>query len=59
MSHNDDLPYKGPERRKEIRRTKADRRQEIRFEPEKDDRRQNPGRRQGDRDNHMWRLYDT
>ena len=45
-----DQPYKGPERRNgEVRRTKADRRKDIRFEM-KDDRRQKPGRREGDKD---------
>lgn len=54
-----DLPYKGPEQRAEVRRTKGERRQEIRFEPEKKDRRQNPGRRKSDKDNNLWRQYDT
>ncbi len=55
---NEDI-YKGPERRKEVRRVKYDQREEIRFEPGKKDRRQNPGRRSGDRKNMLWRGYDT
>ena len=37
--------YKGPERRKFLRRTQADRRKEIRWEPNKPCRRQATGRR--------------
>ncbi len=37
--------YKGPERRKFLRRTQADRRKEIRWEPKKPCRRQATGRR--------------
>lgn len=53
------LPYKGPEQRSDVRRVKSERRQEIRFEPDKKDRRQNPGRRKEDKDNNIWRQYDT
>ena len=43
---NSDKPhYKGPERRKFSRRTQADRRKEIRWEPNKPCRRQATGRR--------------
>ena len=43
---NSDKPhYKGPERRKFLRRTQADRRKEIRWEPNKHCRRQAAGRR--------------
>ncbi len=44
--------HRGPEKRKEQRRKKSHRREEIRFEPDKDDRRQNPGRRKTDGD--VW-----
>ena len=40
-------PYSGPERRNEHRRKGGDRRQDIRFEPEKDDRRSGKDRRRG------------
>lgn len=56
---SDDMPYKGPERRREVRRKNSDRRQDIRFEPDKDDRRQSPGRRKDDKDNNLWRTYDV
>ena len=38
-------PYRGPERRKGERRVSSDRREEIRFEPDKDDRRSGKDRR--------------
>jgi hypothetical protein len=41
-------PYFGPERRKEQRRKSADRRESIRFEPDKDLRRCSHGRRKKD-----------
>ena len=40
--------YKGPERRRTQRRQTGDRRQEIRFEPDREDRRKNDGRRKTD-----------
>lgn len=40
--------YKGPERRRDQRRKTSDRRQEIRFEPDREDRRKNNGRRKTD-----------
>lgn len=45
-----DQPYNGPDNRKEHRRKGTERRKEIRFEPDKDDRRQKPGRRVEDKD---------
>lgn len=42
--------YQGKERRRHSRRVTSDRRQDVRWEPEKDDRRQMPGRRAGDID---------
>jgi len=48
-----DPTYNGPDRRKNIRRTKADRRTAIRFELNKEDRRKNGGRRQSDGD--LWK----
>lgn len=47
----DDKPgsdYNGPDQRRERRRKIKDRRQEFRFEPDKEDRRKNSGRRKGD-----------
>ena len=40
--------YKGPERRHQQRREKTDRREEIRFEPDRETRRKNKGRRRDD-----------
>lgn len=45
---DDDAPYQGPERRKEQRRKVKDRRAMVRFEPEKEPRRKNNGRRSED-----------
>lgn len=42
--------YLGPEQRRNQRRKKPDRREEIRFEPDKEDRRQSTGRREEDYD---------
>ena len=50
MTDDDKPPYNGPERRKEIRRKNQDRRKDIRFEIDKEDRRQSPGRRKDDHD---------
>lgn len=41
--------YKGPERRREQRRKKTDRREEVRFEPDLEDRRKNNGQRKEDK----------
>lgn len=46
--------YKGPERRRQNRRDGRDRREEVRFEFGKDDRRQEPGRREGDKAPKFW-----
>lgn len=43
-----DTTYKGPERRREPRRKKTDRREEVRFEPNLEGRRTNRGRRKED-----------
>lgn len=45
---SDKPAYQGPERRKHARRTLADRRKEIRWEPGNSNRRNNPGRRATD-----------
>ena len=45
---SDKPAYHGPERRKYSRRTVAERRQAVRWEPDKPNRRQNPGRRTTD-----------
>ena len=41
------------EKRRKARRIKVDRREEVRFEPNKDNRRRNPGR--GSRDGDVWK----
>ncbi len=46
--------YAGEERRKRNRRSNTDRRQEVRFEPDKDDRRQTDGRRKNDKQPKFW-----
>ncbi len=46
--------YMGPERRRDNRRSGMDRRTDVRFEPSKDDRRQNHGRRHDDNSPHFW-----
>ena len=56
MTEDDSKPYKGPERRKEQRRKKNDRREEIRFELDKEDRRKGAGRRKSDRDGNLWKF---
>ena len=45
--------HAGPERRKFVRRSGIDRRTMLRWEPDKDDRRQGTGRREDDQ------LWDT
>lgn len=44
------IPASGGEKRIRIRRTTKDRRTEVRFEPDKENRRQNKGRRSSDID---------
>jgi len=56
MSPLDNGTYTGPERRSDQRRKKSDRREDIRFEPGKDDRRQGKGRRKSDGD--LWRQRE-
>lgn len=46
--------YMGSERRRDNRREHHDRRTEVRFEPGKEDRRQNPGRREDDAAPTFW-----
>ncbi len=46
--------YMGQERRKNNRRSGIDRRTDVRFEPGKDDRRQNHGRRHDDNSPQFW-----
>jgi hypothetical protein len=46
--------YMGPERRRENRRTGHDRRLDVRFELNADDRRQSHGRREGDNGPNFW-----
>jgi len=47
--------YHGPEQRKGHRRKKTDRREDIRFEPSKEDRRKRSGRRHDDGD--VWTQH--
>jgi len=56
MSPLDNGTYTGPERRSDQRRKKTDRREDVRFEPGKDDRRQGKGRRKSDGD--LWRQHE-
>ncbi len=56
MSPIDNGTYTGPQQRKEQRRKGNDRREDIRFEPGKEDRRTNPGRRKTDGD--VWRQRE-
>ena len=56
MNTIDNGGYNGPDQRREHRRKKTDRREDIRFEPEKDDRRKSPGRRSTDGD--IWRQHE-
>lgn len=46
--------YTGPERRKINRRSGSDRRNEVRFDLNSRDRRQNPGRRKDDKTPSFW-----
>jgi len=56
MNTFDNGKYNGPERRKEHRRKKADRRSDIRFEPGKEDRRAGLGRRKDD--GNVWEQHE-
>ena len=47
-------PYEGIERRRQNRRQAKDRRGEVRFELDKDDRRKSHGRRQDDNSPDFW-----
>jgi hypothetical protein len=57
-----EAPYSGPERRSEQRRKLPDRRVELRFEPHKEPRRKNNGRRVGEMkelwDKELWNSLD-
>ncbi len=46
--------YMGPERRRENRRSGKDRRTDVRFELNKEDRRQSHGRRHDDKSPQFW-----
>ena len=52
---NDTAPYFGPERRGEQRRKVLDRREQIRFELDKEPRRNGHGRRKGEMQDHWGR----
>lgn len=56
MNDIDNGSYVDEDRRKEQRRKSTDRRDEIRFEPNKDDRSKNRGRRKTDAD--IWRQRE-
>lgn len=47
-------PYQGPERRRHERRNGHERREEMRWEPDKEDRRHSEGRRSCDKQNSLW-----
>lgn len=53
-SSDGEKKYMGQERRKDNRRSGIDRRTDVRFEPGKDDRRQNHGRRHDDNSPTFW-----
>ncbi len=55
---HDNTVYRGPDQRRQTRRQTNDRREDIRFEPDKEDRRKGPGRRKEDQDNSLWRQRD-
>ena len=50
MTDNDD--HKGPDQRKKLRRKASDRREDIRFEMDNENRRKSRGRRRTDQD--IW-----
>ena len=54
VDSDDATEYKGPDRRKENRRSGTDRREDIRFEIGKEDRRKNHGRRHDDNSPEFW-----
>ena len=54
MTDNGD--YEGPEQRKDSRRKKPDRREDIRFEIDNENRRKNRGRRSTDGD--IWDKHE-
>jgi len=54
LNNDGEKLYTGPDSRRQVRRKTAERRMEIRFEPGKEDRRKNPGRRKGDNASKMW-----
>lgn len=54
---SEDEPYTGPERRKAQRRKSVDRRESVRFEPEKDPRRSGKDRRSSKQD--LWDKRDS
>lgn len=56
MDTFDNGNYGDSDRRVEQRREIADRRQDIRFEPSKEDRRKSSGRRKSDVD--LWRQHE-
>lgn len=53
----DTEPYTGPERRKGERRKTPDRRNSVRFEPDKEPRRKGGDRRRSERD--LWERRDS
>jgi putative secretion ATPase (PEP-CTERM system associated) len=54
---SDKPAYTGIERRREHRRKAEDRREHVRFEPNKADRRSRPGRRKGDISKDIWTRF--
>jgi hypothetical protein len=54
---NSQIPYTGPNRRMYQRRQNTDRRELIRFEPDKEPRRKGNGRRNSDLTDHWSREF--
>jgi hypothetical protein len=54
LDQDGEKKYTGPERRKGNRRSGSERRTEVRFEINKQDRRQAQGRRKGDKGPKFW-----
>ncbi|MBN7795694.1 hypothetical protein [Parahaliea mediterranea] len=54
LSGDGERKYAGQERRRTNRRSGNDRRAEVRFDPTKQDRRRNPGRRKDDKSPKFW-----
>jgi len=54
VDEDGEVNYKGPERRRRNRRSPKDRREQVRFELDKPDRRKNQGQRKADKTPKFW-----